>query len=251
MKKKINWNTELSKAFTPLDPIKKEHFLQTFSYPKLNYIGFLLQQFHYLHKRVWIFSISLILTSSLLIVQPFESLNWSSVIGNSWIISALLPFLSLFTVTELTRSFYHHMAELETSCRFSYHQITMARILILGIGNFFVLILLLLLLGKLSSCSFGKMLIYFLTPYILTSSLCLWLLNYLHGKDGLYGCSTIACSISILSALSNNIMTFLYLTTFFKWWLFVITISIGIFLYQLLKLLNKTEEKQWNLFLME
>lgn len=250
MKGKINWNKELSHAFAPPAPKKKEAFLKTLPVkrPALSYIGFISVQLHYIRKRVWILSGLFIFISVFISKQP-DWLYLSDAPELYSIISSLLPFLALSAIMEITRSLSYGIAELEMTCRFCFQQTVMARILLIGSGNGLAILPVLLITGRLTAAGFRQVTLYLLTPYLLTCGLCLFLLNHLHGREGLYGCGAAACGVSVLLTISGAQYKNLFGAGCIHWWLAALVFISVLIISQLYQLLNKMEERKWNLHL--
>lgn len=247
MNRKIDWNQELTKAFLPPKPVKKEQFLHELPFPRLSYTGFLFSQLAYIRKRVWGVSIAMILISEMLSFIPVQELGDWAAMKNCWLAAALLPFLVLISVTEIVRSSCYRMAEMEMGCRFSLQQVITARILIIGSMNGIVLLTVLLLMKRISPYGFGRMTVYMIIPYMLACALCLFILNRIRGMEGVYGCAGAACGISILGCLQS-----VYELRYYYWWLILGAVSIGVIICQLRRLIRQSEEKiKWNLFLTE
>jgi len=242
----------LQVAFEAPPPVNKNRFLRTLRYPKITYFDFLLSQFSYIHKRVWIFSIFLVCMGQVLVsASEASSIHWYSEGGGIWIVSAVLPFLSLLTVTEIYRSAFYHIAELEISCRFSLPQIVMARIGILGVGSFVVLMFILISMNKISSFGLMALISYLIAPYTMTCSLCLWILSRIRGQESIYSCAAATCFISILYTAIRTMVPFLYSDSYLKYWWFFSATFILLVALQLYKLIKQMGDKTWNLFLTE
>lgn len=241
----------LQTAFEAPPPTDQERFLKQLRYPKITYQEFLLNQIHYIRKRVWMASAFIVLFGWIVAFQLPALQYWNPDGMKIWNISAVLPFLAMITVTEIYRSTSCHMAELEGSCRFSLPQIVMARVSILGVTNFFVLIVLFIFIHQVSAYSLLQIVSYSMVPYLVVCSVCLWLLNRMRGSDGLYACAVTAGLVSITSIFFGGMAESFYLDTYLYGW---VMIFIGCFIligFQMHKLIKQMEEKQWNLHLTE
>ncbi len=138
-----NLKKELKSVFHAPPPTGKELFLKQLRYPKITYWVFLLDQLRYIRKRIWIVSAVTVLLGWMMAFRLPVFQYWTTDGLKIWSISAALPFLAMMTITELYRSSAYRMVELEGSCRFSFPQIVMALMSILGVANSVVLILLL------------------------------------------------------------------------------------------------------------
>lgn len=210
-----------------------------------------ISQLTYLRKRVFILSLLLILAGIVLSFQPHYDPQCNYIDKNCWLMSAILPFLALFSSVELTRSSSYKMAELEMSCRFCLQQLFAARILLLGGGNFAVLLTILLLLQRVSPFGFMRLALYLLTPYLLTSALCLILTSRFRGKEALYFCASASCGISTFNVFFTSASEVFYSTGQIGWWLLIMAFSLILIGFKLYQFIKQTEVTKWNLLLTE
>ena len=105
MSKKINDIIRL--AYEPPEPLEKERFLAGFREAPIGHPEFVLRQFGFIKKRIW-FLYSLMFAATLFIgTQAIKNAEEAL-----WWFSAALPFLTIFLVTELSRSISCNMAKL-------------------------------------------------------------------------------------------------------------------------------------------
>ncbi len=194
---------ELQNAFTPPMPQSKDKFIKTIHYPKMSYFGFILSQICYIRKRIWFFSIVLLLiTFGTVYFIPQNQ------IYSVWIVSAFIPFLALLTAAEISRSDIFGMSEIEAGCRFSLPQLTGARMIILGACSFTVIPIIAVVLGFSSPVGIIKAALYILTPFITVNGISLVILNKVNGSDGIYISAAAAVGVSLAGALSFSRIVF-------------------------------------------
>ncbi len=126
---------ELKNVFDAPQPLHKRAFLRTLEQPKISIPAFILTQFGYIRRWVWIVSALVFVLSA----TGAAGLSQDTV----WVASALMPLLALTVVSESGRSQNYEMAELEMATRFSLRSVVLARLGILGMENLIVLSLLL------------------------------------------------------------------------------------------------------------
>ncbi len=97
------------------------------------------------------------------------------------LVSVLLPFAALSTVTELHRSARCRMEELEMASRFSLKTLLLARLTLLGLGNLLLLCALFPLMTGWGQLPLAETGFYLLCPYCLTSLLCLMITRRFRG----------------------------------------------------------------------
>ncbi len=249
MNKRLKKSLQASFAAPP--PKHKAEFLKLLSFPKTTYREFLFSQLRYIRKRVWTVSVLIVLTGWMLVFWSPVFSNWNSDASKIWNLSAVLPFLAMLSVAEIYRSAAFHMAELESCCRFSLTQIIMARITILGGGNFAILLLFFIFMNQISAYSILQIIVYMMVPYLLVCSFCLWMLNHARGQEGVFGCTAIVFLVCAGSILFKDTATLLYENAYIIGWLAAFASSCVLIAVQLRKLLNQKEDNLWNLFLIE
>lgn len=192
----MNVKKALRTAFAPPEPQRREKFIKAIPDPKPSYFAFLLSQICYIRKRIWIFSMGLLLLSlGAACAVPRDELY------AVWVISAAIPFLALMTATEISRSDLFCMSEMEAGCRFSLPQLTGARMILLGACNFTLIPLIAVLLGVSSPLGIFKTALYLFTPYLTVNGISLVVLSKVNGVDGIYISAAATVGVSLAGAL--------------------------------------------------
>ncbi len=243
MNKKLN--QYLKSAFDTPTPIHKKAFLQNLNFPKTSSFDFTCSQVGYIRKRVWVFS-SLILIS-ILVTQTF--LVDSNFFDGVWFISSVLPFVSLLSITEIARSTSFNMEELELSCKHSLSNIILTRLGVLGVFNFAILGIILFFLSLQTQTAIIKLGVYILVPFLLTTVLSLFTLNYLKCRETTYICGGISVFVSVINSVIIANICIIYADKFFYLWVISFSLLLITTASQIIKLLKKTEELNWNLLL--
>lgn len=234
---------QLNSAFEPPVPIKKDAFLQTFNYPKESYFNFICYQIGYIRKYVWAIS-------ALLLVIALGSLYYipeEGILEIVWIVSSLLPFVTLLTVTEISRSASYNMAELEMSCKFNLSDIILVRMGILGTANFMLFVIILVFTMFKTDYSILRLGTYIVVPFLLTLVLSLVVLNHMRSRETIYVCAGISCGVSVLySVLRFSVEIAFTYDNLYIWGILCCILIISAVI-QIKKLIKKTEELQWSL----
>ena len=241
MNKKMK--SRLKAVFDAPAPTGKTEFLQSINFPKISRFDFILGQIGYIRKKVWI--ISCLLVTVVLFALRF--LTDDNSLNLIWIVSSLLPFISLMTITEIARSVSYNMAELEMSCRYNFAGIVLTRLGILSCFN--ILVFAPIILSFPGEVGFGifRLAVYLFVPFMLTCSLSLYVLNRLQSGRTTYICCGISCFVVILNLLFTAQYSMAFSEKYFSLWgLFFIILSIFT-VGETIKLIKKTEELQWNL----
>lgn len=232
----------LKTAFDAPMPIRKSEFLLSVNFPKSTRFDFLLAQIGYIRKRVWIVALLAIIPALMILFSGITE----NVLGLVWVVSSLLPFIALMGITEIARSASHNMAELEISCKYSFSHVILARLGIIGFTNmimFTVVIASFRMVGGVDVLRLGT---YLFVPFLLTCSLSLFALNRLRSKESAYICGGISCFVSICNAFISNQYRSALSNEYMMFWVIAFCVLLIWTVGEIIKLIRKTEEYQWN-----
>jgi hypothetical protein len=241
----------LRESFEAPPPSDKERFLKTLQRTGSTYLDFLLSQFFFIRKRVWAFSVVIVFIGWAVTFWSPVLIDWNEEAGKVWIVSAVLPFMALMMSTEIYRSAFCRMSELEMSFRFNLPQIIMSRIAILGGGNFVVLTVLLIFISRVSPLNLLQVITYLMVPYLITCGVCLLILNRVRPRESLYLCAVTACFTCMANIIASSTVQLLYSNSTLCYWLLLFAISSVLTGIQIRNLIKQTEERTWNLLLTE
>lgn len=231
----------LKSAFEAPLPLQKEQFLKELKYPTRTYQSFLLSQFFYIRKRIWVVSL-LVVVFGIALLQINMKSKWNDNLWEYWSVSSMIPFFALIIVLEIYRSSAYHMAELEGTFRFNLAEIIVARLIILGVISFFVLFLLIVFGTPIFVNKSLSVVVYIMVPYLVVCGLSLGILNHKNSTEGVYGCVAVACFVSLIGAIPS-----LYRDTYLMNWIIAFLFSSFFIIWQLRNLLKQTEGQSWNL----
>lgn len=204
----------LQDAFEPPAPKRKEEFLKSVPQPRISNLSFMLAQAGYIRKHVW--GISAVLFGIAFV--------GSFVFGKDvmWVISALLPFAAVSTVEEQNRSHVYLMSELEMTARFSLKSVVFARMGILGIVHFLLLLFLIPACARFEGGSVFRTGLYLLVPYLLTADAGLWAARRTKGAESWYACFGIAFCVSGLNLFVQNLFPVLFGPKYIPAWILLL-----------------------------
>ena len=231
----------IQKAFAAPKPDQQEKvsFLRSLPQPQIGMFRFMLVQASYVRKLSWA------LSSLILLLALFCAYNISE--DTLWVVSAVVPVLGLFAVTEGNRSMMYGMSEFEMSTRFSLKSVVLARMSILGLINFAVIAVLTPLCSIGNDFSLLQTGMYLLVPYLLTVNFSLWIARRVNGKETIYGCMCVAVIVSGINTGLHFVTDLVYQEIYISWW---IVLSIFLFIgmsYEIHCTIKRTEEYTWNL----
>ena len=155
--------TQLKEVFRSPEPEEKEGFLRRLKeqYPEnlrpvaISHGEFLLRQFFYIGKWVWVLSgLTLLLIAGICYWNP----------GNYPF--ALTPLLAGVIFAESGRSFRWKMAELEHAARFSLRSVVSARLFLAGTAVTSGLLIVIWAVQPWLSYSLGRTFLYMMVPYL-------------------------------------------------------------------------------------
>lgn len=235
-----NLKRELKSAFEAPIPTRKNTFLSHFDYPKASRFDFIKSQTGYIRKRVWVLSALLFIGT--LMGLYFYKVSTSFV----WVVSSVLPFISLVSMSEVLRSTTYNMDELEMSCKHNFIKVSLIRLEILGIANLVILISILLsFMGK-TDFGFFRLGLYLITPFLLNCYGSLFAINYLKSREITYICGGVTAFVSILNALLTIQINNIYTEKYWPFWIMSFIILAVLNGKEVAKLIKKMEELQWN-----
>lgn len=236
MNKKLK--RELKQIYEAPRPKRKKEFLGRFEQSEISTWAFLRIQFHYIRKLNWITAVLI-----------FGLSICGSIIADRsmvWILSACIPFLALTTTTEFGQSARWGMQELELSSRFSLKFVMMARMGILGIGNFILLIVIFSFAWKRQQTTWLDLGLSILLPYLLTTFLNLEVTRKIHGKESLYVCMADALFVSGGFVIDGNIPNSVFDFFSRQVWMGILVLLVVLVGREAVMLLRQTEEYVWN-----
>lgn len=240
MNKKLK--SQLKSAFNVPDPIRKNEFLKSITYPKSRPSDFVLEQIGYIRKRVWIVSL-LVFIATLYGLHLYGDEKALEVV---WSISSVLPFVSLMMITEVTRSMACNMAELEMSCKHSLFEVMLVRLSILSSFNFIVFVLTIVsFMGK-TDFSLFRLGIYVLTPFLLTCLGSLFVINKINSRETIYICGGISGFVSLINTILTTQYSIIFENQYRLFWNILFFGLIFLVGGEIMKLLKRTGELQWH-----
>lgn len=247
MNKKLK--KEIASVFEPPKSLNKDEFIQKLDYPKITRTEFLHIQMGYIRKRVWCIFFLLLTVAITCTNLIGKGDDIFAVIG---MISAIVPFLALVMIAEIARSAAFSMAEIEMTTRFQLSDIVLARMGILGTGTMIMFLIILPIISRTIGLGIVKTGIYILVPYLLICIISLVIISHMKGKDVAFYCgvSSVLVSVSIC-VFGYAKYTMMYSEQYFNIWIFIFIISIFIVMKQVKQYIRKTEELEWNLYLMD
>ena len=233
----------IQKAFEAPRPNRQEktRFLRALPGPRISMFRFILVQASYMRKMTLVFSVLLLLPA--VIGANYISEN------TLWIVSAFVPILGLLAVAESTRSTIYGMSEFEMSTRFSLKSVVLARMSVLGVLDFIVLVCAIPLCYSVSGFSLLQTGLYLLVPYMLTVNISLWLIRHLQSRETVYVCMSIAALISGANVGLRFITDIIYQNTYIVWWFILSVLLFAGTAHEIYLAIKQTEEYTWNLSL--
>lgn len=204
----------LEQAYEPPKPLHKQEFLQQISVrsreweksviqkQSISRTSFFWQQAGYIRKTVW-FASAIFFVGAWFIGRTVEK-------DSVWAVAALIPFLAFVMITETMKAVTCHMEELEMSARYSMKDVVVARLVILGVMNFLLMLCLIPFLAKQNILTGWETGLALFVPYLLTATLELWAIRKVRGREAVYFCMGIAVCVSGLQLMLQSVDVVLY-----------------------------------------
>ena len=233
----------IQKAFEAPQPNRQEkaRFLRALPGPRISMFRFILVQASYMRKMTLVFSVLLLLPA--VIGANYISEN------TLWIVSAFVPILGLLAVAESTRSTMYGMSEFEMSTRFSLKSVVMARMSVLGVLDFIVLVCAIPLCYTGSGFSLLQTGLYLLVPYMMTVNISLWIIRHFQSRETVYVCMSVAALIGGANVGLHFITDIIYQNTYIVWWFILSVLLFAGMAHEIYLAIKQTEEYTWNLSL--
>jgi hypothetical protein len=241
--KKLRQN--ISVAFNAPAPKRKTEFLLSLNFPKATRLDFIFAQVGYLRKRVWMVTLLAIVPALLMLYSNITE----NALGFVWVISSLLPFIVLAGITEISRSVSHNMAELEAGCKYSFSDVVLVRLGILGCLNLLMFAIVITSFSMAGSVQVLPLGIHLFVPFLLTCALSLYSLNHFRSKENVYICGGIACFVSIANTFLANQYRSAFAEEYLMFWGIAFCVLLIWTVRETIRLNRRTEEYQWNLSL--
>ena len=236
MNKKLK--NEIAKVFEFPVPSNKSQFLRSLPRQRISTKAFVLRQISFIKTSVWLLS--------LLILLPAIGGAWFVGEDMIWIVSSFIPFLALLLITESTKSKIYGMNELEMSSRFSLKSVMLAKLSILGILDFFIFAILIVVCYLVSGTSLLQTGVYLFVPYLLTTNISLYLVRHSQSKEAVSWCMAVAVLVSGTNIALRYLADFLYQTNYLVWWVIATLLLLGSIIRELYQTFRKTEGFIWN-----
>lgn len=220
-------------------PLRKDSFIQALPNRKISTLAFLRFQAGYIPKWIWGTSaviFALALAAACLLEQDILQM-----------LSAAIPFVAIASGIESGRSHIYAMAELEMSSRFSLKSVILARMGILGLSHLLLLAALIPLGTLHNTAGFLQTGVYLLTPYLAATLTGLWISRKIRGKEAGYAYLGTAAFISGFLMYIQAALPDCYQTRHFHRWGILLVLLAGAVIYEFTKIIQETEELEWNL----
>lgn len=234
---------QIKQTFQAPQPVGKRDFFLTLASDTVargSLFAYLQVQAGYIRKRIWAASLVLltaVLCQLKLINAPFQAVA---------VCSALLPLLSLLVISEVNRSRFYGMAELEMSCKHSFTQIVLARMAILGTLQLLCFLALLTLLAGQTHFTLPQLGLYLLTPMLAATFFTMAIINRLHTRETILICTAVCAALSILQIMIYAEYPLLLSDRLLLLWLAASAVLLAGLIWEVKKLMKETEDLSWN-----
>lgn len=245
---KNNIKNELRKHYKNVPPmpnpdginqtiIRAREVIQATEDEALSFWRFLFSQFGFIRKKVWIAQLFIILACGLALhYLPEEAKTFA-------IISAAAPLIVLTNVFELSRSYAHGMVEIELSTRYSFKQLMIARLSVLGMVDILCLTILLVFSGVQLSTETYAIILYAFVPFLVTCFCCLLILNRIKRKECNYYCAAVGLFITLAISIVTVQYPQIYELAAIWAWLIMFVAAFAGMVFEIHKMLKNCGQK--------
>lgn len=226
---------QLRQYYEAPSPAGKQEFLRKMHGPRRRTGAMLMVQLRYIPVSAWVLS-----TALFVLMLLSERLLFVYYAGTAY---ALVPFLSVTTISVSMRSGRYHMAELERTTLFSLGSVIMMRMLLLGAGNFLMLAAWAFFAG---TSFFAAELMYILVPYMLTASGSLMVYRRYAQRDANYMSLVVSGGVAALELSAVHGAAFLFEDRYVGVWAAGCALLAVLFAVQIRKSAKSMEDMVWN-----
>lgn len=188
---------------------------------RINYSEFLKRQLRFIGWPIWLVQGTALIILCIVFNGPLNFYLENSVHGIAFLLCCLSVLVLLSSVPMIHRSIRYKMHEIELSTRFSAVKLLIAKLLLIGIGNFVLLSVIFLLTIANTSLQTESVMLYLLLPYLAACGGFLYLLGHIPAdKFEVYSaglCCLMLTAFTILSRFHSNFFS----QTFSAGWLLV------------------------------
>lgn len=202
-------------------PKRRDEFFDLVRPRNVSTFEVLLTQIKYISFRMWLLSIAFVMIL-------FAGCHRVS-IDKLYFIEAVLPYIATVGLIETNRSYRYNMYELEKTTRFSLRTVMYARMLIIGIINYLIIISVSGIVAIKSEESIIYIFTKMVTPYLITMALGLRIERHSIGRNSDYISVILALFISFIVIVINikyeiSIETVFHAKNFFTTFLFMLIV---------------------------
>ena len=220
---------EIKKYFEAPEPQGKGTFInkacqENMSGNRISLLYMLWVQFSFISKWLW-------LVSALLFICGFITSRYipGEII---WLLSAAVPFIVTFSLSESMRSVIYGMQEFEMASRFTLKSIIMSRVIILGAGNMLLLFITVFLFGN----SMWRNVIYILVPYLSSAIGGFVILRKFPAREGVYLSCAFSVIISVIDIKVAQVYSFVYEERYTGIWIIAVLLMFAVASYESCKM---------------
>lgn len=215
--------------------VEKRQFIRSLPIQRVSNFKLLCTQAKYIRKRTWM------LWGLVFVLTAFVSNTLSK--ESMWVLSALMPLLSMTVISESSRAENCGMAEFELSTRFNLKTIVLARLIILGAADLVLMCMASLFAdGGISASAF-----YIFCPYMLSAVAGLFIYRKTQGSGALYLSTGVSFLIAGLEMLFNEDILKFYQNSGEGERLLIFSLLTAALVREGYKRIKETEELKWSL----
>ena len=189
------------------------------SYESISFWQFFWSQLSFIRKRVWGIQF---LT---LILCVLKLLAGSEMINTVGLLSAILPLIFLAGTGELSRAFVYGTEEMELSTCYTFHQVMLTRITLLGLTDVLFLTLMGMAAAYVLPVNTLFLFMYLCVPFFITAFGCIYILNHYRSKECHYYCAVWGVVVMITAFCLSKIPV-LYEAALIWCWMGLFALSI-------------------------
>lgn len=225
----------LKAGFDAPKAVEMEKFIRTLPPRRVSNFELLCTQLKFIRKRTWL------LLALFFVITAITAKALTN--ENMWILSALVPFLSVTLISESGRAENYGMAEFELSTRFNLKTIVLAKLIILGTAD----LILMCLSSLFTDTGFSASLFYIFCPYLLTTAAGLLICRKMQGSSALYLSGAMSFLIAGMEIIFREDIFKFFLNSGAEERLLIFSLLMAALVREGYKRIKESEELKWSL----
>lgn len=191
---------------------------------RISFAQFLSAQIRFIGWKVWAVQGIFLLAVSTMLTHIYGNYFFERPQAMTKVLFCLSVIVCMTAIPFIYRSVRYQMQEVEAAAYFSSVKLLTAKLMVIGIGDIFILTGIFITTIIKTSLQAGSTVLYLCLPFLLVSSICLFLLGHFTPKNFLAGSIGFCSFLTIVCAVIPNQFELLFQQSFSLEWMTVCTL---------------------------